>query len=81
MVTIRGVRHNAVGVSRGGRTTNISTLVDILGRPLRFVLTPGNTSDVKGAHLLIGETIGMKRVIADWSYNKFLAEIGASKVR
>ena len=26
---------------------------------------PGNTSDVKGADLLIGETIGMKRVIAD----------------
>lgn len=81
MVTIRGVRHNAVGVSRGGRTTNISTLVDILGRPLRFVLTPGNTSDVKGADLLIGETIGMKRVIADRGYNKFLAQIGASKVR
>lgn len=34
-----------------------------------FVLTPGNTSDVKGANLLIGETIGMNRVIADRGYN------------
>jgi transposase len=38
-------------------------------RPLRLVLTPGNTSDVKGADLLIGETAGMKRVIADRGYD------------
>lgn len=44
-------------------------LVDVLGRPLRLVLTPGNTSDVKGADLLIGETVGMKRVIADRGYD------------
>lgn len=30
---------------------------------------PGNTSDVKGADLLIGETIGVKRVIADRGYD------------
>lgn len=40
-----------------------------LGRPLRLVLTPGNTSDVNGADLLIGETAGMKRVIADRGYD------------
>ena len=34
-----------------------------------LVLTPGNTSDVKGADLLIGETIGMRRVIADRGYD------------
>ncbi|GLV30311.1 hypothetical protein TomTYG75_28270 [Sphingobium sp. TomTYG75] len=38
-------------------------------RPLRLVLTPGNTSDVKGADLLIGETAGMKGVIADRGYD------------
>ena len=32
-------------------------------------MTPGNTSDVKGADLLIGETAGMKRVIADRGYD------------
>ena len=58
-----------IGISRGGRTTKIHALVDVLGRPLRLVLTPGNTSDVKGADLLIGETVGMKRVIADRGYD------------
>ena len=65
----RGARANAIGISRGGRTTKIHPLVDGLGRPFRLVLTPGNTSDVKGADLLIGETIGMKRVIADRGYD------------
>ncbi|HAF43349.1 MAG TPA: IS5 family transposase [Sphingobium sp.] len=64
-----GPRANAIGISRGGRTTKIHALVDVLGRPLRLVLTPGNTSDVKGADMLIGETIGMKRVIADRGYD------------
>ncbi|MFZ1744143.1 MAG: transposase [Pontixanthobacter sp.] len=54
-----GARANAIGISRGGRTTKIHAHVDVLGRPLRLVLTPGNTSDVKGADLLIGENIGM----------------------
>lgn len=60
-----GARANAIGVSRGGRTTKIHALVDVLGRPLRLVLTPGNTSDVKGADL----PIGMSRVIADRGYD------------
>lgn len=47
----------------------IHALVDVLGRPLRLVLTPGNTSDVKGADLLIAETICMKRMIADRGYD------------
>jgi len=64
-----GARANAIGISRGGRTTKVHALVDVLGRPLRLVLTPGNTSDMKGADLLIGETIGMKRVIADRGYD------------
>lgn len=65
----RGARANAIGVSRRGRTTKIHALVDVLGRPLRLVLTPGNTPDVKGADMLIGETTGMKRVIADRGYD------------
>lgn len=65
----RGARANAIGISRGGRTTKIQALVDVLGRPLRLVLTPGNTSDVKGADLLIAEPIGLKRVIADHRYD------------
>ncbi|WP_156139715.1 IS5 family transposase [Sphingomonas sp. 35-24ZXX] len=62
-------RANAIGISRGGRTTKIHALVDVIGRSLCLVLTPGSTSDVKGADLLIGESVGMKRVIADRSYD------------
>ena len=65
----RGARANAIGISRGGRTTKIHALVDVLGRPLRLALTPGNTSDIKGVELLIDATIGMKRVIADRGYD------------
>ncbi len=43
--------------------------MDVLRRPLRLVLTPGNASNVKGADLLIGEPIGMKRIIADRGYD------------
>jgi len=67
--SIRGARANAIGISRGGRTTKIHALVYVLGRPPRLVLTPGNASDVKGADLLIGETVEMKRVIADRGYD------------
>lgn len=65
----RGARANAIGISRGGRTTKIHALVDVLGRPLRLALTPGNTSDIKGADLLVDATVGMKRVIADRGYD------------
>jgi transposase len=65
----KGARAEAIGISRGGRTTKIHALVDLLGRPLRLALTPGNTSDIKGVELLIDATIGKKRVIADRGYH------------
>lgn len=65
----RGARANAIGISRGGRTTKVHALVDVIGRPLCLVLTPGNASDMKGADLLIAHTTGMKRVIADRGYD------------
>jgi transposase len=65
----RGARAQAIGISRGGRTTKIHALVDLLGRPLRLVLTLGNTSDIKNADLLVGESVGMKGLIADRGYD------------
>ncbi|PCG13110.1 hypothetical protein COA07_16520 [Sphingomonas adhaesiva] len=64
-----GARAQAIGISRGGRTTKIHALVDLLGRPLRLALTPGNTSDIKGVELLVDATARMKRVIADRGYD------------
>ena len=68
-MTQKAARANAIGISCGGRTTNIHALVDSLGRPLRLILAPGNTSDVEGADLFIGEIIGMKQRIADRGYD------------
>lgn len=67
--SIKGGSSLGIGVSRGGRRTKIHALIDVLGRPLSLALTPGNISDIKGADLLVGETVGMKRLIADRGYD------------
>jgi len=43
----------ALGRSKGGFTTKIHACVDALGNPLRFVLTPGQSSEIKQALELI----------------------------
>ena len=59
-------------------------LADALGRPLRFILTPGQTGDVtQAAALLEGHSAG--HVIADTAYDSRLlreaiAAIGATAV-
>lgn len=77
----KGRRKSAIGISRGGRTTKIPALVDVIGRPLRLVLTPGNTSDIRGADLLIADAGRMKRMIADRGYdaNKLRATLRAQE--
>lgn len=60
---------NSKGIRRGGRTTKIHALVDRLGRPPRLVPTRGSASDVGEGDLLIAETIGMKRMIAQRGFH------------
>ena len=36
---------NAIGVSRGGKTSKIHTAVDENGRPRKIILTAGNVND------------------------------------
>ena len=51
----RGACVQAIGVSRGGRNTKVHALADGQGRPLAFLLTPGQNADCKAAeHLLTG---------------------------
>lgn len=65
-------------------TTKIHTLVDALGRPLRFILTAGQVHDSTTAReLLAGMTSG--GVIADKAYDgnplrEFIAQTGAQAV-
>src|SRR5262249_1769474 len=37
----RGEKNQAIGISRGGRTTKIHAVVDGKGRPLNFIVTGG----------------------------------------
>src|SRR5260370_12184991 len=43
----------AIGRSKGGLSTKIHALVDALGNPLAFFLTPGQAHDLQGADALL----------------------------
>jgi transposase len=60
----RGAQNQALGRSRGGLTTKIHMLADALGRPLRFILTGGQTHDVVTAPALL-EGVDGGAIIAD----------------
>src|SRR5215472_3710352 len=45
--------NQALGRSKGGLSTKIHALVDALGNPLRFLLTPGQVHDLAGADALL----------------------------
>ena len=61
--------NKAVGISRGGRTTKIHTLVDGLGNPLAFRLSPGNEHDSTHAIPLFGHVnIAGSNLIGDKAY-------------
>jgi transposase len=65
----RGAFNNAIGRSRGGQTTKIHALTDDIGRPLAFLITPGNTHDLVGARDLIGMIRNPRRLLADRAYD------------
>lgn len=66
----------ALGRSRGGFTTKIHACVDALGNPLRFILTPGQSSEIKQASKLI-EGISNANVLGDKAFDcdEFLEQI------
>ena len=61
-------KDQALGRSRGGLTTKIHTITDAQGRPLRFILSAGQTHDCTTAAELLADrdTTG---VIADKAYD------------
>ena len=64
----RGGDEEALGRSRGGLTTKIHALVDGLGRPLCFLLTPGQAADCRHALALL-EGLVVERLIGDRAYD------------
>jgi transposase len=65
----RGAQAQAIGRSRGGRTTKIHALVDGRGRPLRFALSPGQRGDAPLAPTLIEGLPEARLCVADTAYD------------
>jgi IS5 family transposase len=60
----------AIGPSRGGQTTKIRALTDVLNRPGVLLLTPGDASDVTIAPaVLTGAPGRIRRLAADKGYD------------
>jgi transposase len=65
----RGAFEEAIGRSRGGRTTTIHALTDEIGRPRALRIAPGNVHDVMMAAELLSSMEPLKRLIADKAYD------------
>jgi transposase len=65
----KGEYAEAIGRSRGGRTSKIHALADDRGRPVAFALTPGNVADITMATSLLGAVDKPKRLLADKAYD------------
>jgi transposase len=59
----------AIGTSRGGRTSKIHCLGDDRGKPVAFSLTPGNVSDIRMAIPLLEIARPTKRLLPDKAYD------------
>jgi transposase len=58
----------ALGRSKGGFTTKIHAVVDGLGNPLRFQLTPGQRQDITQAPDMIKD-FSQSKILADKGYD------------
>ena len=65
----RGASAQAVGRSRGGRTTKIHALTDAQGRPCAFLLTPGNVADISVAQQLLAALPATALLLGDKGYD------------
>ncbi|QBJ25707.1 IS5 family transposase [Haematobacter massiliensis] len=64
-----GARTQGIGPSRGGQTTKVHALTDVVGRPFALILTPGNVSDITVAPTLLARAPDARYVLADKGYD------------
>jgi len=82
----RGAFAQAIGTSRGGRTSKLHGLTDDKGRPRILLISAGNINDVTMARALIDAAAGrFSKLIADRGYDsnavrQAIAEQGAEPV-
>ncbi|WP_414711351.1 IS5 family transposase [Sphingomonas sp. UBA978] len=65
----KGRSSQAIGRSRGGWTTKVHALTDVIGRPYALMLTPGNVSDIKAAPALLERAGHMRYLLGDKGYD------------
>ncbi len=65
----KGEYAEAIGRSRGGRTSKIHALADDQGRPVAIAMTPGNVADITMAIPLLDAVARPKRLLADKAYD------------
>jgi transposase len=65
----KGEAAQAIGRSRGGRTSKVHALADAHGRPIAFTLTPGNVADIAIAPVLLDTVDPPRRLLADKAYD------------
>jgi transposase len=65
----RGAQGQAIGRSRGGRTTKIHAVANSSGRLIAFDLTAGQMGDVRSAEGLIDQLPKAALVLADTAYD------------
>ena len=65
----RGRQIQAIGVSRGGRTTRIHALTDGLGRLVAFCLTAGHVADCRATEGMLQGLPHSALVMADRAYD------------
>ncbi len=65
----RGEKNQAIGISRGGRTTKIHAAVDSKGRPLSFTVTGGQVHDSQVAEEVLDTPRSPLAVTADKAYD------------
>jgi transposase len=68
----KGERGQAIGRSRGGRTTKIHALIDHAGRPLAFRLSGGNIADITVAAPLLCQLAPSAWLIGDKGYDAII---------
>ncbi|EFO28664.1 transposase, IS4 family protein [Roseibium sp. TrichSKD4] len=65
----RGAKTLAIGSSRGGQTTKIHALTDVIERPFAFTLTRGDEADSPVAPRLLAGLKGARYLLADNGYD------------
>jgi len=65
----RGEKNQAIGISRGGRSTKIHAIVDAKGRPLNFIVTGGQVHDSQVVEEVLDTPKAPLAVSADKAYD------------